>query len=102
MKKLTMNLARLLCVAMLTAPWTLAQALQEFEEAGQISSVEYEKITIRGKAYRPSPDIVVVSGDSNRNTFAAFQKGDVVYIRGKVLTDVYYIDEIRYQEPSDH
>ena len=102
MNKLTMTFARLLCLALLTAPWTLVQALDTFEDAGEISKVEYEKITIRSQGYRPSPDIVVVSGDSDRTTFAAFQKGDVVWMRGKVLGNVYYVDEIRYQEPDDH
>ncbi len=102
MKKLTMTIARLLCLATLAAPWTLAQALDQFQEAGEISNAEYDKITIKGKAYRPAPDIVVVSGESDRNTFAAFKKGDVVYVEGRVLSNVRYIDEIRYQVPDDH
>ncbi len=102
MKKLTLTIVRLLCLATLLAPWTLVQALDGFKEAGQISSTEYEKITIKGKSYRPAPGIAVYSDDPARSTFATFQKGDVVYVEGKTVGGVRYIDIIRYQEPDDH
>ncbi len=102
MKKLTTNVARLLCLAMLLVPWTLAQALDSFQQAGMISGTEYDKITIKGKDYRPGPGIEVFSDDPARSQFATFQKGDVVYVEGTVLNGTRYIDIIRYQTPDSH
>ncbi|MDJ0778511.1 MAG: hypothetical protein QNJ85_11645 [Gammaproteobacteria bacterium] len=102
MKKLTTNIARLLCVALLLAPWSLAQALDTFQQAGMISGTEYEKITIKGRDYRPDSEIEVVSDDPSRSEFGAFRKGDVVYVEGKVVNGTRYVDVLRYDSPDSH
>ena len=102
MNKLSKRFARLLCTALLLAPWTLAQALDTFQQAGMISGAEYDKITIKGQDYRPGSGLEIISDDPSRSDFNAFKKGDMIYVEGTVLNGTRYVDIIRYESPDSH
>ena len=102
MNNLKKTIARLFCIALLLAPWTLAQALETFQQAGMIANIEYDKITIKGKDYRPGSGVEVISDDATRSSFNAFKKGDLIYVEGTLLNGTRYVDIIRYETPDEN
>ena len=79
-----------------------SQALDTFQQAGTIASIEYDKITIKGKDYRPGSGVEVISDDATRSSFNAFKKGDLIYVEGTLLNGTRYVDIIRYETPDEN
>ncbi len=101
MKNLKTQCARLLIVFTLLLPWAATDALETFEQAGVISSIGYDKFTLRGKSYRLAPGAKLDSKDQSRKKFSDFKKGDRIYFKGKVLNNVRYVDIIYYETPDE-
>ena len=101
MKQFKTLLTQLLVITSLMLPWATTEALENFEKAGYIASVGYDKFTIRGQEYRISPSAQLKSKDTSRKKFSDFKKGDAIYIKGKILNGVYYVDFIYYKTPID-
>jgi len=101
MKYLKIQLSRLLIVFSLLLPWTTTEALENFEQAGVISSIGYDQFTLRGKSYRIAPGAKLDSKDQSRKKFSDFKKGDRIYFKGKVLGNVRYVDIIYYETPDE-
>ena len=99
MKQLTKTLGQLLCIAMLLLGWNHVQALETFQQAGMMQNIEYEKFSLRGKSYRLAPKVEIISDDASRGQFSDFKPGDVIYLEGRVLDGVRYVDIIRYEAP---
>ena len=99
MKHLTKTLGQLLCIATLLLGWNQAQALESFQQAGMMQNIEYEKFSLRGKAYRLAPKVEIISNDPSRSQFSDFKPGDDIYCEGRVLGGVRYVDIIRYEAP---
>lgn len=100
MKQFKSILTQLLVVTALMLPWATTGALETFEKAGYISSVGYDKFTIRDQVYRISPSAKLKSNDATRKKFSDFKKGDEIYFKGKILNGVYYVDIIIYETPT--
>ena len=101
MKSLKTLLAQLLIVASLLLPWTIAGAVEDFQQVGIIKSVSYDKITIRDQEYRIAPKAKLFSNDAGRRQLSDFKKGDRIYLEGKMVGGVYYIEKIIYETPID-
>lgn len=100
MKPFKSFLAQLLVVTALMLPWATTEALETFEESGYITSVGYDKFSIRDQVYRISPSAKLKSNDAKRKKFSDFKKGDAIYFKGKILNGVYYVDIIFYETPT--
>ncbi len=100
MKQFKSILTQLLLVTTLMLPWATTEALETFEKAGHISSVGYDKFTLRNQKYRISPTVQFGSNDVNRKKFSDLKKGDAIYFKGKILDGVHYVDIIIYETPD--
>lgn len=102
MKKVTTLFARALMIATLMLPWTATEAAPGyFEASGNISELSYSRFTVRGTEYLVAPGSKLSSNDSKRRKFADFEKGDHIYFKGRVISDVYYVDIIYYETPDE-
>ena len=102
MKQLKTFFTQLLLVASLMLPWATTEALDSFQQAGMISKVSIEgSFIIKGKTYRLASGAVIESTSADRKKFSDFKKGDVIWCKGKILNDVFYVDIIKYEEPDE-
>lgn len=99
MKQLKTLLAQLLIVASLLLPWSPAGAVDNFKQYGIIKSVGPSSFTIRDKKYRIAPGATLQSNDPNRRQLSDFKKGDKIYLEGKLVDGVYFVDRIEYRTP---
>ena len=100
MRQFKSFLTQLLVITALMLPWATTEALETFAKAGFISSIGYDKFSIRGQQYRISPSAKLKSNDATRKKFSDFKKGDEIYFKGKILNGVYYVDIIFYETPT--
>ena len=100
MKQFKTLLTRLLVIASLMLPWAAAEALETFSDAGAITEYKYDRFVLDGSVYRVSPDAEFPS--ASRRNYKAFKVGDEVYIEGKILNGIRYVDRMQYfpAEPS--
>ena len=99
MKRLKSLLAQSLVIVSLMLPWTAAEALDTFNDAGAIIRYSYDRFVVNGNVYRVSPD-AEFPNDSNRSNYRAFKVGDVVYIKGKILNGIRYVDRMQFFPPD--
>ena len=105
MKSLTKTL--LLLVALVTplvASQVLAQgvgsgSLKRFEATGVVSSVNSVELISRGQKYRYDSSMVFVE-ESVKKSVGTIEEGDVVWMRGRIINSVPYIERIMI-EPAD-
>lgn len=100
MRQFKSFLTQLLVITALMLPWATTEALETFEKAGFITSIGYDKFSIRDQQYRISPSAKLKSNDASRRKFSDFKKGDEIYFKGKILNGVYYVDIIIYTKPT--
>ena len=100
MKQFRTHLTRLLLIVSLLLPWATTEAMDKFEKAGIISSIGYDKFSIRDQEYRLAPRAKLKSNDAARGKFSDFRKGDRIYIQGIILNNIYYVDIIVYETPD--
>ncbi len=104
MKSLTKTLLLLMAlVTPLVASQVLAQgagSLKRFEATGTVASVNsVELVTSLGEKYRYDSSMVFVD-DSVKKSVGSIIEGDVVWMRGRVINSVPYIERIMI-EPAD-
>lgn len=100
MRQFKSFLTQLLVITALMLPWTTTEALDTFAKAGFITSIGYDKFSIRDQQFRISPSAKLRSNDASRRKFSDFKKGDEIYCKGKILNGVYYVDMIIYTKPE--
>ena len=99
MKQVKSIAARLLLIAALSLSWSLAAAVEDFEQAGPISKIGSARFVVENQEYRIAPGARLKSFDSSRRSMSDFKTGDVIIFRGKVISGVYYVDTIIYHAP---
>ena len=99
MRRVNIHFARLLVVAALLLPMTNASALEKFQEFGAISSLSYDKFTVKGIEYRIAPTAKLDSNDANRQKLSDFKRGDKIYFKGQVINGIRYIELVIYETP---
>ncbi len=99
MMQLKFVAARMLLVAALSLPWSLAAAVENFEQAGPISKIGSARFVVKSQEYRIAPGARLRSFDNSRRRMSDFQVGDVIIFQGKVISGVYYVDLIIYHAP---
>ena len=92
-------LVRLLFAAALLLPVANAQALDKFRQAGIISSLAYDKFTVKGVEYRISPGAQLKSNDARRKKLSDFKPGDRIYFEGTVMDGIYRVELVVYETP---
>jgi len=92
-------LVRLLIAAALLLPLANAQAMEKFRQAGTITSLAYDRFTVRGVEYRISPGAKLRSDDASRKKFSDFKRGDRIYFEGNVMGGIFYVELIVYETP---
>ena len=102
MKSVKSFVTRLLLVASLMLPWATTEATESFHEGGYITNVNIGKIYIDGKELRFQPSSKIENPSNGRRKPSDLKRGDLVYIRGTIIDDVYFVDLIRFMgnEPS--
>ena len=98
MKNLKTLLTQLLVVTSLMLPWNATVALETFQQAGAITRYSYDRFVVNQVVYRVNPSAVFPSGD--RPSYKDFKVGDQVYIEGKILNGIRYVDTMRFH-PAD-
>jgi len=98
MKKFKTLLTQLLVVTSLMLPWATTEALDSFQQAGAITNYSYDRFVVNQGVYRVHPSAVFPSGD--RPSYKDFKVGDQVYIEGKILNGIRYVDIMRFH-PAD-
>jgi hypothetical protein len=98
MRQLKTLLAQLLVITSLMLPWVTAEALETFQQAGAITGYSHDKFVVNQQVFRIRPDTVFPSG--SRPSYKAFKKGDEVYIEGKILNGIRYVDTMRFFPPE--
>lgn len=98
MKQLKTLLAQLLVITSLMLPWATTEALETFQQAGAITGYSHDKFMLNQQVFRIRPDTVYPSG--SRPSYKAFKKGDEVYIEGKVLNGIRYVDKMIFYPPE--
>ena len=98
MKKIKIQLSRVLIVLAAVFSWVNAEALESFQQAGVISNVNSATVNIyhQGTNYRIRPDTEIRVPNVAKPRMSDFKKGHQVYLRGKILNGVYYVDLIVY------
>ena len=76
-----------------------AQALEDFEQAGLIKSVNYSGFTVDGVRYRIAPGAKLQSNDPSRKKLSDFQQGDRIYFEGKIMNGAYLVYLVVYEKP---
>jgi len=100
MIRVNRHLARLLVVAALLLPLTTAGALEQFRQAGTITSLTHDKFVVKGVVYRVAPSAKLQSDDASRKRLSDFKKGDKIYFEGKVINGINYVDLVVYEPPT--
>ncbi len=109
MKNLKRIIMPMLVLAMLGASLATAQAndrgssvgsLDAFQSGGIINRVNSTELVANGKQFRFNTP-VQFAGGSLKKSLGALQTGDHVWLKGKVLNGVFYIDTISVLPSSD-
>ena len=98
MKQLKTLLAQLLVITSLMLPWVTAEALETFQQAGAITGYSHDKFVVNQQVFRIRPDTEFPSG--SRPSYKSFKKGDEVYIEGKILNGIRYVDKMSFYPPE--
>ena len=98
MKQFKTLITQLLLVTSLMLPWATTEALDTFKQSGAISKYKSSKFVINSEVYRLSPTAKFPSGD--RPEYKTFKKGDVVYVEGKILSGIRYVDVMIFFPPE--
>lgn len=99
MKNLKTLAARILLVAALSLSWSLAGAVENFEQAGPISKIGSARFVVENQEYRIAPGATLKSYDKSRRRMSDFKIGDVIIFNGKIISGVYFVDTIIYHKP---
>ena len=99
MKQVKSIAARLLLIAALSLSWSLAAAVEDFEQAGPISKIGSARFVVENQEYRIAPGARLKSFDNRRRRMSDFKIGDVIIFQGKIISGVYYVDKIIYYAP---
>jgi hypothetical protein len=100
MRKLKRFMVSVLLTASLALSSTSVDAVETFEQAGPIAEIGYSGFTVEQQKYRIAPGAKLKSYDASRRKLSDFKKGDVIIFKGKVISDVYYVDLITYYAPK--
>ena len=100
MKKLKNLLFSISLIASLTFSWSCANAVESFQQAGPIGTINYAGFTVEQQEYRIAPGAKLKSFDSSRRRLSDFRTGDIIIFTGKVISGVYYVDLIIYHTPK--
>jgi hypothetical protein len=98
MKQFNSFLTRLLVITALLLPWATTEALETFQKAGVVSTLDSGTIRIYHQDinYRIGADTEIRFQKVANPDISNFKKGDEVYLRGKILNGAYYLDLIVY------
>lgn len=108
MKTVTNLIKQFLVLAMLSASLATAQAadrgssigsLDAFQSAGIVNSVDSTELVANGKQFRFNSPLKF-HRNSLKKSLGSLEAGDHVWMKGKILNDVFYIDTISVL-PSD-
>jgi hypothetical protein len=91
-------ITQLLLVTSLMLPWATTEALETFKQSGAITKYNSSKFVMNSQVYRLSPTAEFPSG--SRPDYEAFKKGDIVYIEGKILSGIRYVDVMIFFPPE--
>jgi len=94
MKSLNARLSQLLLVVALVMPWTSIHAVDKFQEAGVITRVGYDTLTVDGKKYRVAPGASILINESRPGKLSDLVVGDSAAFSGQVVGGVHYVDSI--------
>jgi len=98
MKQFKALITQLLVITALMLPWATTEALDTFKESGTITKYNRDKFTMNSQVFRVSPRASFPSG--SRPSYPAFREGDMVYIEGKILSGVRYVDVMMFFPPE--
>ena len=76
-----------------------AQAVEDFEQAGLIKSVNYSGFIVDGVRYRIAPGAKLQSNDPSRKKLSDFRQGDQIYFEGKIMNGAYLVYLVVYEKP---
>lgn len=98
MKQIKTYLSRMLVVLVVTFPWANAEALETFQQAGVISSVNASTVNIHNHKtdFRIRLDTEIRIPNIAKPQMSDFKVGHGVYLRGTILNGAYYVDQIVY------
>jgi hypothetical protein len=98
MKQSKTLITQLLLVTSLMLPWAAAEALETFEKAGKIVKVNISTVNLIGQDidYRISSEVEIRIDNVIQPDMADFKKGHSVYLKGRIINDVHYVDLIVY------
>jgi hypothetical protein len=98
MKQFKTLLTQLLVISSLMLPWTTTAALETFQKAGVISSVDAATVNIYHQDinYRINADTEIQFPNVANPRMSNFRIGNEVYLRGNILNGAYYVDLIVY------
>jgi hypothetical protein len=99
MKQLKLKLIQFLAIVAIALAWAPTQALETFEQAGAITALGYDKFTVNKQVFRVTASSKLDSASADRRKFSDFKKGDMVFVKGKVLNGVNYVDILVYMTP---
>ena len=99
MKQIISITRRLLLVTVLSLSWSLAGAVENFEQGGPISKISSGRFVVENQEYRIAPGARLKSFDNRRRRMSDFKIGDVIIFQGKIISGVYYVDKIIYYAP---
>lgn len=69
-------------------------SLERFENAGVVEKITSTELVISGEQYRFSTPLTIRQ-DSLKKSMGLIQPGDVIWVKGKILIGVPYIDTMR-------
>jgi len=98
MKQLKSLLTQLLLITSLLLPWAATEAAEPFVKAGFITKVNAATINLYHYDidFRIGSDAKIEIPNVSNPRMSDFKKGDQVYMEGKILNGVYYVDWILY------
>jgi len=98
MKQFKTLLTQLLVITSLMLPWATTAALETFQKAGVISSVDATTVNIYHQDinYRINSNTEIQFQNVANPGMSNFKNGDEVYLRGKILNGAHYLDLIIY------
>lgn len=92
---------KVLVIAALSLPWCAVEALEKFTDAGAIKKLGYSSFSIKEQRYRVSPTVKIEIPGKRNARLSSLKIGDNIFVKGKVLSGIYYVDLIIYHRIDD-
>ena len=101
MKRFKLIATQCLLVVAMLAPWASIEAREFFDESATITKRNSLNFETEDGLYRISSQMKMLSDDSRKQRYSDLRPGDIIYFKGEIINEQYYVREIHYWTPVE-